>query len=76
MDIMVRMINTVETDGLLESLHALLLMDETVLLAASRDTILEKLQIVQLFCKEYGMSLNVKKNKIHGYQQYFVIMSR
>ena len=64
------MINTVGTDGFLESLHALLLMDDTVLLATSRDRILNKFQIVDLFCKEYGMSSNVKK-RIYGYQRHF-----
>ena len=60
---MVRMINTVETDGFLESPHDLLLMDDIVILSTSRDRILKKCQIAQLFCKEYGMSLNVKKIK-------------
>ena len=54
LDIMVRMINTVETDGFLTSLHALLLMDDTVLLATGR--ILEIFHIVQLFKQNLWLS--------------------
>ena len=46
-----------------KSLHTLLLMDDTVLLATSRESLIKKFQIIQLFCKRYGMSLNVKKTK-------------
>ena len=63
LDIMVRMINTVRNDGFLESLHALLLMDDTALLATNRERIIEKFQIVQRFCKDYGMSINTKKTR-------------
>ena len=56
LDIMVRMINTVGDDGFLKSLHTLLLMDDTVLLATSRESLIKKFQIVKLFCKRYGMS--------------------
>ena len=64
LDIMARMINTVGDDGFLKSLHTLLLMDDTVLLATSRESLIKKIQIVKLFCKRYGMSLNVKKTKL------------
>ena len=46
LDIMARMINTVGDDGFLKSLHTLLLMGDTVLLATSR------VQIVQLFVND------------------------
>ena len=36
---MMRMINTVGDDGFLKSLHTLLLMDDTVLLATSRESL-------------------------------------
>ena len=61
---MVRMINGVEDDSSLGSLHALLLMDDTVLFATSREKIIQKFRIVQQFCDLYGMSINVKKTKV------------
>ena len=63
LDVMVKMINRSENDGFLESYHSLLLMDDTVLLATSREKLITKFQIVQHFCKEYGMSINVSKTK-------------
>ena len=56
LDVMVEMINLSENDGSLKSFHSLLLMDDTVFLAASRQKWIKKFQIVQQFCKEYGMS--------------------
>ena len=53
LDIMVRMINEVEDDSYLGSLH--------VLFATSREKIIQKFRIVQQFCDLYGMSINVKK---------------
>ena len=80
LDIMVRGINDVEDDGFLGSLHALLLMDDTVLLATSRKRLIEKFKIVQLFCSNYGMSLNTKKTKFmvinHSKEDKVPIISR
>ena len=63
LDVMVKMINQSENDGFLMSLHCLLLMDDTVLLATSRQKLIKKFQIVQCFCREYGMSINISKTK-------------
>ena len=63
LDIMVKMINRVEDDDFLKSNHALLLMDDTVLLATSRKKVIQKFKIVQEFCSTYGMSINIKKTK-------------
>ena len=60
---MVKMINQMENDGYLKSLHSLLLMDDTVLMATTRDKLIVKFKMVQRFCKEYGMVINRKKTK-------------
>ena len=63
LDRMVKMIKDIENDDFLKSNHALLLMDDTVLFASSRERLVEKLRIVQKFCYMYGMSINVKKTQ-------------
>ena len=56
------MINSViENDGFLTKLHALVLMDDTVILSCSRDLYLQKMAKVLEFCNEYGMEINLKK---------------
>ena len=55
--------NAVATDGFLGCLHALLLMDDTVILATSREMCEAKLKIVIQYCQEFGMSMNTKKTK-------------
>ena len=63
-DKMVKMIKeTLPVDGFLGTLHCLLLMDDTVILATSRDMCKRKLDILFDFCNEYGMILNEKKSK-------------
>ena len=63
-DEMIKMIkNAVEEDGFLGGLHALLLMDDTVILATSREMCEAKLRVVLQYCQEFGMSVNVKKTK-------------
>ena len=65
---MVRMIkNAIATDNFLGTLHTLLLMDDTVVLATSREMCEAKLKVVIQYCQEFGMDLNIKKTK------YFVI---
>lgn len=67
-DKMIKMLKErIGNDGYLGSLHAMLLMDDTVLIATSRDMCIRKLEILLDYCSEYGMSVNVKKTK------YFVI---
>ena len=61
---MLRMIkDRIVTDGFLGSLHALLLMDDTVILATSREMCSRKLDTVLNYCREYGMEINEKKTK-------------
>ena len=63
-DIMVKMVKgAFANDGFLGALHALLLMDDTVILATSRERCESKFKIVTQYCKEFGMLINVKKTK-------------
>ena len=63
-DEMVRMIkNAVSEDGFLGGLHALLLMDDTVIVSSSRANCEAKLKAAIDYCNEYGMGINVKKTK-------------
>ena len=55
--------NAFQDDGFLGSLHMLMLMDDTVLLATSKKKLIEKFQKCQDFCEEYGMSINQKKTE-------------
>ena len=59
---MIKMIkNAIVTDGFLGCCHALLLMDDTVILATNREMCEAKLKIVIQYCQEFGMSMNTKK---------------
>ena len=61
---MIRMLKqAVVVDGFLGALHALLLMDDTVILSTSRDMCVRKLSVVLDYCREYGMVLNEGKTK-------------
>ena len=65
---MVKMLkNAIAADGVLGLLHALLLMDDTVILATSRERCEAKLRVVIQYCQEFGMIINTKKT------QFFVI---
>ena len=60
-DIMVKMINRVEKEGFLGSKHVLWVI--TLLLATSRERLVQKFNIVQEFCSIYGKSINISKTK-------------
>ncbi len=56
-------------DGFLKWLHILVLMDDTVLLATTRNNMIKKISLLQNYCHEYGMVINQSKTKffvIHG----------
>lgn len=55
------------SDGVLAWLHVLVLMDDTVVVATTRQNLVKKLNILQKYCKEYGMKVNQSKTK------YFVV---
>ena len=52
-----------DNDDFLGSLHILLLMDDAILLATSKESMCRKVKIVQSYCEIYGMSMNMKKTK-------------
>ena len=64
MDQMVGMLrHEVGEDGYLGTLHAFLLMDDTIIVATSRQKCIEKINVVLRYCEEYGMVLNSEKTK-------------
>ena len=56
--------DTCEPDGFLSWLHLLALMDDTVLLATSRENLVKKVRLLRQFCNKYGMVINEKKTKL------------
>ena len=50
-------------DDFLGWLHALMLMDDTVILATSRERAIEKLEVLHDFCADSGMIINESKTK-------------
>lgn len=51
----------IAADGFLGCMHSLMLMDDTVIMATSRQMCIRKLGIVLDYCKEYRMKLNESK---------------
>ena len=51
-------------DSFLGNVHALMLMDDTVLMASSRELIIEKFGTLMVFCRNYGMLVNKVKTKL------------
>ena len=63
-DRLVRMLReTVTSDGFLGSLNILLLMDDAVILATSREMCEKKLKLLCKYCNDYGMIINESKTK-------------
>ena len=61
---MVKMVKeALPIDGFLGNLHMLMLMDDTVIMASSRESCKVKLRAVVKYCNEYGMEMNEKKTK-------------
>ncbi len=54
----------IAVDGFLGVLHALLLMDDTVILATSRDMCIRKFRVVVDYYNDYGMVINENKTKV------------
>ena len=50
-------------DSFLEWLHVLMLMDDTVIFASSRERLIEKLNILDEYCLTHGMMVNESKTK-------------
>ena len=51
-------------DGFLGWLHSLMLMDDTVIMATSRERLLVKLDVLHEYCISHGMVINEDKTKL------------
>ena len=60
---LIRTIKQCGPDGFLEWLHSLLLMDDTIILATSRDKCIEKLTLLREYCDASEMVINTSKTK-------------
>ena len=64
MDILAKMLKAAcPTDGFLDPLHSLMLMDDTAILATSRENMLKRYDASVQFCIEYDMVINEDKTK-------------
>ena len=64
-------------DGFLEWLHIIMLMDDTVLMATTRESMIAKIKTLKDFCDRYGMVINLKKTKsmaINGRDQADIVV--
>ena len=64
LNVLAIMIRALGNDSFLQDLHALMLMDDTVLLASSREKMIEKFTVLMNFCKKYGMDINESKTQM------------
>ena len=63
LNVLALMLKVLGNDSFLLDVHALMLMDDTVLLASTRKKMIEKFAILMKFCEKYGMKVNeVKTN--------------
>ena len=63
MDIMITKINTFGNDGFLNGLNAILLMDDTAIVATSMDACVAKVALLLDYCDSYGMQINTDKTR-------------
>ena len=64
LNVLALMLKVVGNDPFVLDVHALMLMDDTVLLSSSRKEIIVKFKILMEFCKKYGMKVNELKTNI------------
>ena len=50
-------------DGFLDDLHALLMMDDSVIMATTRENFIQKIDVLLKFCDDHGMLVNELKTK-------------
>ena len=60
---LIRLLKALPPDGFLQDLHSLLLMDDAVIFASSRERMQQKLDVLSEYCLDYGMSINETKTK-------------
>ena len=67
-------------DGFLKFLHVLMLMDDTVILATSRNSLESKLKILSEFCISHGMVMNSSKTNswrlmvMYGIKSHLILL--
>ena len=64
LNVLALMLRALGNDSFLVDVHALMLMDDTVLLASTRDKIIEKFTVLMNFCVKYGMVVNELKTQM------------
>ena len=64
LNVLALMLKLVGNDSFLVDVHALMLMDDTVLLASTRKKIIEKFTVLMEFCVKYGMKVNELKTNL------------
>ena len=65
MDALAKMLrDACPNDGYLDTLHSLLLMDDTAILATSKQNLLKRFDGLVKFCEEYDMMINEDKTKL------------
>ena len=64
LNVLAVMIRALGNDSFLNDIHALMLMDDTVLLASTREKMIEKFTVLMNFCKKYGMFINELKTQM------------
>ena len=60
---LVSLLKELGADSFLEDLHCLLMMDDSVIMATSREKLEEKIEVLLKFCNDYGMVVNELKTK-------------
>ena len=64
LNVLAIMIKALGNDSYLNDVHALMLMDDTVLLASTREKMIEKFTVLMDFCRKYGMFINEVKTQM------------
>ena len=60
---LIRRLKQCGADDFLQDLHCLLMMDDSVIMATSREAFLQKIEILMQFCEEHGMLVNELKTQ-------------
>ena len=64
LNVLAVMLKVLPNDSFLLDVHALMLMDDTVLLASTRKRIIEKFEVLMKFCEKHGMVVNELKTQM------------
>ena len=64
LNVLAVMLKLLGNDSFLVDVHTLMLMDDTMLLATTREKIIEKFSVLMDFCEKYGMKVNEVKTNL------------